>query len=394
MLAGDADGQGMEEQAGWAVDPRRIEREGFVSTLERQRDISLPGALTSIVVVVTMLWSGGTSVTVMALWAIQSAALGVWHHFVAGLLLRRSQHAGQETTVDWRLFDVSAGLLGCSIGAVPLLVPITPDQINPMWFATLVYCAACLAGNILMGNGRLRCFVLISAPVIVLVAISGLLIGGIANLFAAGGTAFVATLAMQSVRSGEWFTAATRMRLENERLVDTLIATNAELFAQTETDPLTGLANRLSLGRFAERVDPSRSLGVICLDLDGFKSVNDEYGHAVGDAVIAATASRLRRGFPEADLLVRLGGDEFLIVIGEIDMASLTTIGTRVRAALEQPLDLELESGPYHPRTSVGVCIAKNVGEMDAAITAADRSMYRDKAARKPEPVLEPVTTR
>jgi diguanylate cyclase (GGDEF)-like protein/PAS domain S-box-containing protein len=80
-------------------------------------------------------------------------------------------------------------------------------------------------------------------------------------------------------------------------------------------DPLTGLANRAGLEEFLDSLPPSTGIGIIAIDLDGFKAVNDASGHAAGDEVLRAVAGRIRRSVRSSDQAARIGGDEFVVVI-------------------------------------------------------------------------------
>jgi diguanylate cyclase (GGDEF)-like protein len=104
-------------------------------------------------------------------------------------------------------------------------------------------------------------------------------------------------------------------------------------------DALTGLGNRLLL---AERLEyeamrharHDRPLAALALDLDGFKAVNDRYGHAAGDEVLVAVARALRRALREQDTIVRLGGDEFCVLAPETDRYAATQLAERLRRAV------------------------------------------------------------
>lgn len=108
-------------------------------------------------------------------------------------------------------------------------------------------------------------------------------------------------------------------------------------------DPLTGLPNRLLLGdrlRHALQAQGRRggSVGVLFLDLDGFKAVNDAYGHAAGDQVLAAVGHRLRTSLRAGDTAARLSGDEFVVVCeGVADRVALLGAAARLEAALSVP---------------------------------------------------------
>jgi diguanylate cyclase (GGDEF)-like protein/PAS domain S-box-containing protein len=151
---------------------------------------------------------------------------------------------------------------------------------------------------------------------------------------------------------------------------------------EADTDPLTGLANRRALERtleaaLARAATRERSVGVLMLDLDGFKAVNDRHGHAAGDDVLREVARRLRRSVRERDLVARLGGDEFVVVL--TDLGAVPDSVERVEAALAEPF-----AGTDAPlRAAVGVAVYPGDGATVAdLLEAADRAMYVAKGQR------------
>ena len=154
------------------------------------------------------------------------------------------------------------------------------------------------------------------------------------------------------------------------------------------SDPLTGLANRTSLGPSLEQaVQRSRrrgsKLAVIFIDLDGFKPINDLHGHDAGDALLVEVAKRLRAHLRASDLLARLGGDEFLVVLEEVtELAPVEVVARKLLGEMRRPFDL--------PGAQVGVTasIGISVFPDDAADGAtlmkhADSAMYAAKQAGK-----------
>jgi diguanylate cyclase (GGDEF)-like protein len=122
-----------------------------------------------------------------------------------------------------------------------------------------------------------------------------------------------------------------RMRRSNERLRHT----NAELKVAGERDPLTGLANRRHFHAVMQQTAAARFEGsLLLIDLDHFKRINDAHGHAAGDAVLVATAQRLRSVLREPDLTVRWGGEEFLIVVRELQAERVEALAERLLAAV------------------------------------------------------------
>jgi diguanylate cyclase (GGDEF)-like protein/PAS domain S-box-containing protein len=150
-------------------------------------------------------------------------------------------------------------------------------------------------------------------------------------------------------------------------------------------DPLTGLANRSLLDdrlRVAlARADRLGTLtGVLFVDLDGFKGVNDRYGHHVGDLVLKAVAARLRAVLRPADVVARLGGDEFVAVCEELaGKDEANAIVERVATAVAEPV--ATENGPLTVRGSVGLALAEGGAGThgDDLIRRADEAMYRAK---------------
>ena len=162
---------------------------------------------------------------------------------------------------------------------------------------------------------------------------------------------------------------------------------------QAELDHLTGLANRLLFEQRMQQVlgrggGHNRPFGLLLMDLDGFKAVNDQHGHAVGDFLLKAVADRLRAALRTADLPARLGGDEFAIYLdGARNPEDAMQIGQKVAAALSEPYDCGgqlLKVG-----ASVGVALYPTHGKtVEALVNAADAAMYRAKKARDSSVVL------
>jgi diguanylate cyclase (GGDEF)-like protein/PAS domain S-box-containing protein len=155
---------------------------------------------------------------------------------------------------------------------------------------------------------------------------------------------------------------------------------------EADTDDLTGVANRRALQRMLEAAlgraeSHGLIVGVLMLDLDGFKAVNDRLGHAAGDAALRDVATRLRRSVRERDLVARTGGDEFVIVLADLaaDENAAHDAAERVRSAFVTPLVLEGEQVRLH--ASVGVaCFPADGRDGDRLLLAADRAMYARKA--------------
>ena len=201
------------------------------------------------------------------------------------------------------------------------------------------------------------------------------------------------TLALMAVREGAQ-DYLVKGRVDHNHIVRAITYAierkqqEAVLVHQALYDGLTGLANRAQL---LTRIDIAisrnnrhdESSAVIFLDLDGFKPVNDQYGHATGDQVLVDVARRLeqvarRRG----DLVARLGGDEFVILCEDTTAEDAQQIVAQIRCALRAPIEIS-DGLAITVGISAGVAIA-NTGATapNGLLIAADGAMYTDKASR------------
>jgi diguanylate cyclase (GGDEF)-like protein len=180
----------------------------------------------------------------------------------------------------------------------------------------------------------------------------------------------------------------------------TLALENVQLHVQVSrqavTDELTGLANH---GRFQEllstEIEQTRRyhhpVGLIMLDIDNFKSVNDSYGHQQGDMVLREVARVLRENSREADAPARYGGEELALILPHTDLEGAYAIAERVRTAIAALRIARLErDGILQVTASLGVA-ATTAGEKDALIAEADSALYTAKRTGKNRTVRAPV---
>ncbi len=155
-------------------------------------------------------------------------------------------------------------------------------------------------------------------------------------------------------------------------------------------DPLTGLANR---ALFTERVERaleraregvSGGVGLILLDLDGFKAVNDTWGHAEGDDVLLEVSARVAAAIEPTDTAARLGGDEFAVLCpATCDIARVEVIAERLRADLRRPITLSAGDSYDQLSVSVGVVIGHGQCDAQTLLRQADTLMYHAKRSGK-----------
>jgi diguanylate cyclase (GGDEF)-like protein/putative nucleotidyltransferase with HDIG domain len=207
--------------------------------------------------------------------------------------------------------------------------------------------------------------------------------------------AFIGCLAM-------YHTEANHYGEDHRRLLERIaeqagpVIHNSIVFEQTQedslTDPLTGLPNRRSmfahLSRELKRAERlQQEVALIVMDVDGFKTINDTYGHSVGDHALREVATALQRALRPYDLCVRYAGDEFIVVLTDCPRETAEVKRVELQACIAE-IQLEVRTGKYlRLAASAGASVFPHDGTTYEALLAdADQRMYRDKAARRGEP--------
>jgi diguanylate cyclase (GGDEF)-like protein len=177
-------------------------------------------------------------------------------------------------------------------------------------------------------------------------------------------------------------TVGTQIR----ELIDQLEGKNQELRHMALFDHLTGLPNRALLRELfghaaaAARRD-AHSIALLFVDLDHFKGVNDTHGHAAGDEVLVGISQRLKSTVRESDVVCRLGGDEFMVLLPRVDSwETVATLAERLVRAVSAPMSLTGAVEPARVGASIGVALfPDDCEDFDALARAADVAMYRSK---------------
>jgi len=153
-------------------------------------------------------------------------------------------------------------------------------------------------------------------------------------------------------------------------------AQRSDLLRLSRTDPLTGVLNRLGFAeRFEEELAHARrqetSVGLIALDLEGFKEVNDTHGHAAGDELLRWVATTLGALMRPGDIAARLGGDEFTVTLRDTGPEALALVAARVRRALAERV-----------KATTGLaCFPADGSDLDTLLHHADQDLYATRAA-------------
>jgi diguanylate cyclase (GGDEF)-like protein/PAS domain S-box-containing protein len=184
-----------------------------------------------------------------------------------------------------------------------------------------------------------------------------------------------------------WLAVSAQDISERRRAEQDLRELTAVLTERAVRDPLTGLANRALLeerlrSALARDARSGESTGVLFLDLDGFKGVNDRHGHAVGDAVLRTVAERLTTAVRPSDTVARLGGDEFVILVESASDVAVQALVPRLCDAVAAPMTahgLQLSVG-----VSVGVALCRaGASDPQTLLSQADAQMYAAKRAHR-----------
>lgn len=168
-------------------------------------------------------------------------------------------------------------------------------------------------------------------------------------------------------------------------LQEELIAAREELRVQATMDSLTGINNRANIMNIASR-ELSRAtrtenpMGLVMTDVDKFKSINDNYGHPAGDAVLKQVADRVNGCLREYDSLGRFGGEEFLIVFTEIEAENIVAAAERIRKAIAD-MPMQIPNSEITVTMSFGTVnfIPGDDADLEALIARADAALYEAK---------------
>ena len=179
--------------------------------------------------------------------------------------------------------------------------------------------------------------------------------------------------------------------------VERITQTEEQARYKTMMDALTGLPNRAQfLQRVASAIQSGRAdrdfqFAILFIDLDGFKPINDRFGHKAGDAVLRHTAKRFQACMRKGDIVGRYGGDEFTLLVNHVTGdADAIRVAERVLAKLKEPIDV---GEPVMVGASIGIALSTNLHERpEDLIRDADGAMYRAKAQGKNQYVFSDQT--
>jgi diguanylate cyclase (GGDEF)-like protein len=179
----------------------------------------------------------------------------------------------------------------------------------------------------------------------------------------------------------ELFADHAAIAIQHARLHSALQEQEAQARHAATHDALTGLANRAVLLGAETAAETAAARAVLLIDLDGFKKINDTWGHETGDVVLRAVAERLQQMVPDADIIARVGGDEFVIVLsGPQVPGSVQALAARIGAEIGLPI--EGRYGSYTVGASIGLALATTPVPLSELLGRADVAMYTQKRGR------------
>jgi diguanylate cyclase (GGDEF)-like protein len=190
--------------------------------------------------------------------------------------------------------------------------------------------------------------------------------------------------------------ACQQLEAKNARLaeeIDRREQLEAKLRRLADVDGLTGVASRRALMEAGERLQISvgRHAAVVALDVDHFKNINDRYGHTVGDKVLAAVGETLRKSCRPADVVGRIGGEEFAIILPDTSLQEATEIASRLRERLAATAVRLPELGGVAVTASLGVAGFTPAESFASVLARADAGLYEAKRAGRDQVITTPL---
>jgi diguanylate cyclase (GGDEF)-like protein len=310
-------------------------------------------------------------ITVLLISAVRSRLLA-W--------IRSTDLIERDPRLVMRMLTIAALISGLSWCPIPLLfADVSTSRTGPL---IVFITAGITAGAIIQNVASWRIALAFGAPVMITTILRMLQSGDGTGYVAAANVLFFTGMMFRAALMAERnFIASRSIACEATELARSLERANRALEQQARTDPLTGLANRLL---FRETADVSCAVGrpvsLIILDVDEFKTINDTWGHRVGDLVLATVADRLRSECGPDELAVRFGGDEFVILMRGPDLERRTpALAETVFRRVSEPV--EVDGHRLSCGCSVGVALhVDGVDDVDTLLVQADLALYRSKA--------------
>jgi diguanylate cyclase (GGDEF)-like protein len=184
---------------------------------------------------------------------------------------------------------------------------------------------------------------------------------------------------------------------DHTQLLETMVHERTQQLRNlAHNDSLTGIHNRLGFATAFERArneSPARALGLLLIDMDLFKQVNDSFGHRSGDRVLAKSAQRIARALHADDVFARWGGDEFIVLLVGCDETRLARCAKKTLNAIRRPIKLD-DGNEVRVSVSLGACHIAAHETLDAAVALADSALYEAKRGGRSRFVIAGAASR
>lgn len=351
----------------------------------------------------TVVTNGGISASAFALILIRDGSSAVGYYWLGAVFLTLLTRYAIYLYIGWQqlnrrdpytslhMLTMGAALTGLVWSALPFIVPDFNPLTTDAWLYLIMLGIS--IGSGLLGTGYQWVSVAFSIPIHIAVVVSVLMTGGLVGIVISLDVVVLTVLLAKACRGNEQtFVESVSRKLEAGAMATSLTAAhsemlqaNARLELLASCDPLTGLANRAAFNttlasaiREAEGNDGR--LGLLVLDMDRFKHVNDTMGHKAGDLLLTEFAQRLRNTLPPANTFIaRLGGDEFAVIVTGPDAVSEATRAAEIiLRQVRKPFLLNGQTSTVG--TSVGLAIYPEHGaKADELFVSADMALYRSK---------------
>jgi diguanylate cyclase (GGDEF)-like protein len=281
------------------------------------------------------------------------------------------------------------GVVSTVIGATLVMFALTPVLLESpvgsdhLGYAYQLWIAGCTAAAMAIAGASRTMFV---AASVVPLAVNAVVVAagwsGVPRSFVVIVGLYLVVLAVSQTAQQHAVEQALANGDHAHRLLDELREANANLSYEASHDMLTGIANRRRvlavLADELTRVGRGSELAVLFLDLDGFKEINDTYGHATGDQLLVAAAARITELVGDGDHVGRQGGDEFIVLVRSCRGAEVLALAERIRSALET--SFRVGEHLLAVSASIGVVVCDRPGiAPDDVLRDADLALYRAK---------------
>lgn len=287
------------------------------------------------------------------------------------MIARRAALEGRKTPTD--LYLMLGLAWSCGVGYGVLTTMASGD-----W---LIASAACLSGAAMVGGICLRNF---GAPRLA----SAMILTSIGPSLAGAALSGEALYFIVFIQAPMYFFAMSAGAFRLNKMLVTSMLAERENDHRARHDSLTGLSNRHGLvnvanARLTAARDSGRSLSLLFIDLDGFKAVNDTYGHAAGDTLLKLVAERVRQMLGADDIAARIGGDEFVMLVDDRGEAETLALAETLITEVSSSYDLG-GGATANISLSIGIAMAPEHGaSIETLLASADAALYEAKSQGK-----------